>query len=163
MVLAAMATPRTSGLRALPVDPWAAGLSQRRLRALEEINAELGPDHRGPDQPAIALRDYGPGCLGIGIAGPIDLATAEGLQMQLGEVREQGRHELLVTLAGLGPWHPQLARVLARARIQHLSDGADVDFLDVPDALAVELGPAQRTTFLGVETSPADPSGTATV
>ena len=131
------------------------------MRALEEINAELAPDHRRPDQPAIALRDYGPGCLGVGIAGPIDRAAAERLQMQLGELRPRGRHELLLTLAGLGPWHPQLARVLAHVRIQHLVDGADVELLDVPDALAVELGPARRTTFLGVETTPAGPSPTS--
>ena len=136
------------------MSPWAAGLSQRRMRALEEVNAELGPDHRRPDEPAVALRNYGPGCLCLAIAGPIDQAIAERLQMQLGELRGQGRHELLITLAGLGPWHPQLARVLARARIQHLVDGADVEFLDVPDALAAELGPARRTTFLGVESTP---------
>ncbi len=156
-----MATPRTSGPRATPVHPWAAALSQRRLRALEEINAELASDPHGPDQPAIALREYGPGCLGVGIAGPVDQAAAGRLQMQLGEVRPRGRHELLVTLAGLGPWHPQLARVLAHVRIQHLVDGADVEFLDVPEALAAELGPARRTTFLGVETTPADPSASS--
>jgi hypothetical protein len=61
-------------------------------------------------------------------------------------------------LAGLGPWHPQLARVLAHARIQHLVDGAHVELHDVPEPLAAELGPAGPTTFLVQDTTPTTPS-----
>lgn len=142
------------------MNPWASGVSQRRRRALEEVAAELVPAHRSASPPAVApravaLRDYGPGCLCVGIAGPVDQARAEQLQRALGELRVQGCHELLITLSALGPWHPQLARVLARVRIHHLVDGAGVEIRDLPEALAAELGPTGRTTFLGVDSSPA--------
>jgi hypothetical protein len=150
----------TPALQATPVAPWAAGLSQRRRQALAEVAAELGSTPRSAGPPAVALRDSGPGCLCVGIAGPVDRAEVDRLQLLLGELRGQGRHELLLTLTALGPWHPQLARVLARVRIQHLVDGASVELRDLPEALAAELGPARRTTFLGVETTPAGSAAT---
>jgi hypothetical protein len=76
----------------------------------------------------------------LGIAGPVDRAMAERLGVLLGELRVRGCRELVITLAGLGRWHPQLARVLAHARIQHLVDGAHVELHDLPDALGVDLG-----------------------
>jgi hypothetical protein len=140
-----------------PVSPWAAGLSQRRRRALGEIAAELGPAHRSAGPPAVALRDFGPGCLCLGIAGPVDRPAAERLQAMLGRVRVHGRRELLITLTALGPWHPHLARVLAHARIQHLVDGASVELRDLPEALAAELGSARPTSFRDVDGPPVDP------
>jgi hypothetical protein len=143
-------------LGAMPVSEWPAGLSQRRHRALDEVVVELGPAHR-TDQPAVALRDFGPGCVCLGIAGPVGQATAGRLGVLLGELRIRGCRELVITLAGLGRWHPQLARVLAHARIRHLVDGAHVEFHDLPDALAADLGAGLPTAFLIVDAAPADP------
>jgi hypothetical protein len=127
-------------------------MSVPRQHALREVAAELDPARRA-DQPAVALREYGPGCVCLGITGPVERAKAERLQTLLRELRLRGRRELVITLAGLGPWHPQLARVLAHARIQHLVDGGHVELRDVPDSLAAELGPAGPTTFLVQDTT----------
>ncbi len=142
----------TPAPEATSVSPAHADLSGRR-HALSEVAAELDPDRRA-DQPAVALRDYRPGCVCLGITGPVDRAMAERLQTLLRELRVRGRRELVITLAGLGPWHPQLARVLAHARIQYLVDGAHVELCDVPDSLAAELGSAGPTTFLVEDTNP---------
>jgi hypothetical protein len=136
-----------SAAPALPsVRPSAADLSQRRRHALGEVTAELAAVGRA-DQPAVALRDYGPGCVCLGIAGPVGRARAERLQTLLGELRPRARRELIITVGGLGPWHPQLARVLAHARIQLLVDGAQVDLHNLPGPLAAQLGSAGPTTF----------------
>jgi hypothetical protein len=151
------APPAYLALQTTPVNEWAAGLAQRRRRALDEVADELGPAHQRTDQPGVALRDYAPGCVCLGIAGPVERATAERLQSLLAELRGRGRHELVISLAALGPWHPQLARVLAHARICHLVGGAHVEFHDLPEALAAELGPGLPTTFLVVDTTDAEP------
>jgi hypothetical protein len=80
----------------------------------------------------------------------------------LGELRVRGHRELVITLAGLGRWHPQLARVLAHARIRYLVDGAHVELHDLPDALALALGSGLPTAFLVVDTTLTDPSATLT-
>lgn len=137
------------------------GLPQHRQRALGEVAAELSVDRRD-DQPAVALRDYGPGCVCLGVAGPVDRATAERLQSLLRELRVRGRRDLVITLAGLGAWHPQLARVLAHARIKHLVNGGYVEFHDLPDPLAAALGSVRPTTYLVLDTAdttPRDPPG----
>ena len=158
-----LAAPRSSVARSTfdgpgpggsSVSSWAAGPSQRRGWALGEIAAELGPARRRADQPAVAVRDYGPGCVCLGIAGPVDRAMAERLQALLRGLRGRAHRELVITLAGLGPWHPQLARVLAHARIQHLVDGAHVELHDIPESLAAELGPAGPTTYQVQDASP---------
>jgi hypothetical protein len=152
--------PRSLIARSTSDDPGpgvgssAAGLSRRRRWALGEIAGELGPARHRGDQPTVAVRDYGPGYVCLGIAGPVDRAMAERLQALLRELRGRAHRELVITLAGLGPWHPQLARVLAHARIQHLVDGAHVELHDVPEPLAAELGPAGPTTFLVEDTTP---------
>jgi hypothetical protein len=128
------------------VKPSAAGLSLRQRHALGAVTAELGAVGRA-DQPAVALRDYEPGCVCLGIAGPVGRGRAERLQTLLGDLRTRARRELLITVAGLGPWHPQLSRVLAHARIQLLVDGARVDFHDLPGPLAAELGSVAPTAF----------------
>ena len=135
------------------VSPAAVNMSRSRRHALREVAAELDPARRA-GQPAVALRDYGPGCVCLGITGPVERAVTERLQTLLRELRVRGRQELVITLAGVGPWHPQLARVLAHARIQHLVDGAHVELYDIPDSLAAELGPAGPTKFLVEDTNP---------
>ncbi len=124
-----------------------------RARALGDVRAELDRLRVRPDRPVAARREYGPGCVCLGLAGPIDRDTAERFEDLLVEVRVRGYHELIITLAGLGAWHPHVARVLARARIKHLVAGAHVELHDVPDPLAVALGPAAATTFRIVETA----------
>lgn len=130
--------------------PSTVGLLDRRERALREVAADLGPAHRDADRPAVALRDYGPGCLCLGIAGPVDRAMVALLQVLLAGLRVRGRHDLTITLAGLGPWHPQLARVLGHARIQHLVAGAHVEFHHLPDEMTA-LRRAGPTTFVVVD------------
>ena len=124
-----------------------------RARALGDVRAELDRLHVRPDRPVAARREYGPGCVCLGVAGPIDRDTAQRLEDLLAEVRVRGYRELIVTLAGLGSWHPNLARVLARARIKHLVAGAHVELHDIPDPLAAALGPAAATTFRVVATA----------
>jgi hypothetical protein len=136
---------------AAPVGDWAADLSRCRRRALDEVTAELGPTHRRTDQPAVSVRDYGPGCFCLGVAGPVDRAMAERLQVLLGELRVRGRRELVITLHGVGSWHPQLARVLAHARVQHLVDGGRVELHDLPEGMAAVLGPGLLPTEFLVE------------
>lgn len=101
-----------------PLGEWTVGLSARRLSALHEVAADVGPAHRRADQPGVSLRDHGVGCLCVGIAGPVDRDGAARLQVFLSGLRVRGRHELVLTLAGAGPCHPQLARVLATASIR---------------------------------------------
>lgn len=149
--------PRPAPEPTTPLREWATDLAQRRQRALDEVAVELGPAGRRTDQPAVALRVYGPGCMCFGIAGPVERAMAERLGGLLGELRVRGRRELVLTLAWLGPWHRHLVRVLAHARIQHLVDGARVELHDLPDALAEALGPGLPTTFRIVDAGPADP------
>lgn len=131
----------------VPPAPWARGLLDRRQRALDEVAADLGPAHRDADQPAVALRGYGPGCMCLGIAGPVDRARVALLQELLAGLRVRGRHDLTVTLAGAGPCHPKLARVLAHSRIQHLVAGGHVELHDLPDEMTALRG-AGRTTFV---------------
>jgi hypothetical protein len=95
----------------------------------------------------------------FGVAGPVDRAMAERLQTLLRELHVRTSHELVISLAGLGPWHPQLARALAHARIQYLVHGAHVELHDLPDALAAELGLTEATTFLVEDTVHVDPPG----
>jgi hypothetical protein len=128
------------------VGPPAAGLSPTQRDALGEVTADLAAVGRA-DQPAVAVRDYGPGCVCLGLAGPVGRGRAERLQTLLAELRTRARRELLITVAGLGPWHPQLARVLAHARIQYLVNGARVDFHNLPGPLAAQLGPGGPTEF----------------
>jgi hypothetical protein len=136
-----------SAVRAVPlISPPATGLSPSQRQALGEVTAELAAPGRA-DQPAVALRDYGPGCVCLGIAGPVGRSRAKRLQTLLRELRTRAYRELIITVAGLGPWHPQLTRVLAHARIQHLVDGARVDLHNLPGPLAAELGSAGPTTF----------------
>ena len=136
--------------------PSTEGLLERRQHALDEVAADLGPAHRDADQPAVALRGYGPGCLCVGIAGPVDRARVGRLQVLLAELRVRARHDLTITLAGVGPWHPQLARLLAHTRIQHLVAGAHVEFHHLPDEMTALRG-AGPTTFLLLHPGHVDP------
>ncbi|MCD2197630.1 hypothetical protein LQ327_30090 [Actinomycetospora endophytica] len=112
-------------------------LAERRHRARHDVADELALAHRGA--PAVAVRYFGPGCVAVGMAGPVDQAAVERLAALLHELRPHSSRELLLVFGRLDSWHPYLARVLGQARIQRLIDGALVEFHNPPTTLAVQL------------------------
>jgi hypothetical protein len=87
------------------------------------------------------LRSYDHGCLVVGVAGAVDRAMAERLGTLLRDLRPHSSCELVISFTLLDDWDPHLARVIGRARIQHLLDHARVELHDPPAALvAAALG-----------------------
>jgi hypothetical protein len=120
--------------------------SQRRW-ACDAVFAELGPADTPAHKPAVALRDYGDGCVAVGLAGAVDRARAHRIGVLLRELRPRSTRELVVTFERLGRWHPHLVRVIGQARIHHLIDGGRFELRgttpDLADALGMSPGAAE--------------------
>jgi hypothetical protein len=97
----------------------------------------------------VALRSYGDGCVAVGIAGPVDRDTARRFGTLLRGLRPFSTRELLLTLALLGPWDPQLARVIGQARVHHLIDGGRLDLRGAPPEMFAVLGTPPPTIVEG--------------
>jgi hypothetical protein len=112
--------------------------------AVEDELAQRGPNHT---ETAVALRSYGEGCVVVGIAGPVDRATARELGTLLRGLRPFSTRELLLTFVRVGPWDPQLVRVIGQTRVHHLIDGGRLDLRGAPPAMVALMGalPAPRT------------------
>ncbi len=120
------------------------------------VEAELR--NRGPRPGAtdVALRSYGDRCVAVGIAGPVDRDTARRFGTLLRGLRPFSTRELLLTLALLGPWDPQLARVIGQARVHHLIDGGRLDLRGASPEMFAVLG-APPPTIVEGPPLPADP------
>ncbi len=127
------------------------GQCQHSRAALDEVHNELvdGP----PTEPAVAVRGYGPGRLVVGLAGPVDRATADRFAVLLRELHHLAARELVLTF-GLVTWcDRRLSRAVIHARMAHLVDGGRVELHDVPAGLLVDLdlgaspGAARATAY----------------
>jgi hypothetical protein len=119
-------------------------LALRRRWACDAVLAELGAAATPTDKPAVALRDYGEGCVAVGLAGVVDRARALRIGVLLRELRPRSTRELVVTFERLGRWHPHLVRVIGQARIHHLIDGGRFELRGTTPDLAEALGLAPR-------------------
>ena len=74
----------------------------------------------------------------------------------LRDLRPHSAHELVITLAGLTAWDPQLVRVLGQARIHSLIDGGHIELVEVPTDLVAALNdlPPRRTADADAVTVP---------
>jgi hypothetical protein len=119
-------------------------LASRRRQACDAVLAELGAADTPTDKPAVALRDYGDGCVVVGLAGAVDRARAHRIGVLLRELRPRSTRELVVSFERLGRWHPHLVRVIGQARIHHLIDGGRFELRGTTPRLAEALGLAPR-------------------
>jgi hypothetical protein len=135
--------------------PESGGRSGGRDEACEAVEDELaqrGPNHT---ETAVALRSYGEGCVVVGIAGPVDRATARELGTLLRGLRPFSTRELLLTFVRVGPWDPQLVRVIGQARVHHLIDGGRLDLRGAPPTVVAAMGALPAS---GTPVHPASPS-----
>jgi hypothetical protein len=102
--------------------------------ACAEVERELRRRGPHPHQSDVAVRSYGDGYVAVGIAGPVDRSAASRFGTLLRGLRPISTRELLVTLALLGPWDPQLRRVIKQARVHRLVDGGRLDLRGAPAA-----------------------------
>jgi hypothetical protein len=108
--------------------------------ACDEVERELRRRGPHPDESDVAVRSYGDGYVAVGIAGPVDRFAASRLGTLLRGLRPVSTRELLVTMVLLGPWDPQLARVIKQARVHHLIDGGRLDLRGAPPEMFAVLG-----------------------
>jgi hypothetical protein len=119
-----------------------AGGRDEACRAVEDELAQRS--HRM--ETAVALRSYGEGCVVVGVAGPVDRTMARRLGTLLRGLRAFSTRELLLTFVHVGPWDPQLVRVIGQVRVHHLIDGGRLDLRGAPAAMVAVVGalPAPR-------------------
>ena len=117
-----------------------------RDTACDGVEGELAARGSPHLEAAVALRSYGDGCVAVGIAGPVDRDTARQVGTLLRALRPFSTRELSLTLVLLGPWNPQLARVIGRARVHHLIDGGHLDLRGAPTEMLAALGAPPSTT-----------------
>ncbi len=98
------------------LDPTPDDQTGGRDAACAGVEGELRSRGPRPGATDVALRSYGDGYVAVGIAGPVDRDTARRFGALLRGLRPFSTRELLVTLALLGPWDPQLARGIGQAR-----------------------------------------------
>jgi hypothetical protein len=120
-----------------------------RDAACAGVEGELRRRGPRPGATDVALRSYGDGCVAVGIAGPVDRDTARRFGTLLRGLRPFSTRELLLTLALLGPWDPQLARVIGQARVHHLIDGGRLDLRGAPPEMFAVLGAPPPTIVEG--------------
>jgi hypothetical protein len=112
---------------------------ERRSVALTEAVAEASGVADGEGRSVVAARGFGGGRVALALGGRFDRAAVEELDALLRWLRALASVELVIDLGGLGLCHPQLGRVLGRARIWGLIDGATVALFRLPPDLAEEL------------------------
>jgi hypothetical protein len=127
-----------------------------RDAACAGVEAELRGRGPRPGATDVALRSYGDGRVAVGIAGPVDNVTARRFGSLLRGLRPFSTGELLVTLALLGSWDPQLARVIGQARVHHLIDGGRLDLRGAPPEMFAVIG-APPPAVVEEHPVPADP------
>lgn len=126
----------------MALDPDFHGPTRKRDEACEAVEDELaqrGPHHA---ETAVALRSYGEGCVVVGVAGPVDRAMARRIGTLLRGLRPFSTRELLLTFVRVGPWDPQLVRVIGQARVHHLIDGGRLDLRGTPPAMVAVMAAA---------------------
>jgi hypothetical protein len=138
------------------LDPTPDDQTGGRDAACAGVEGELRRRGPRPGATAVALRSYGDGRVAVGIAGPVDRDTARRFGTLLRGLRPFSTRELLLTLALLGPWDPQLARVIGQARVHHLIDGGRLDLRGAPPEMFAVLG-APPPTIVEGHPLPADP------
>jgi hypothetical protein len=117
--------------------------------ACAEVERELHRRSPHPDKSDVAVRSYGDGYVAVGIAGPVDRFAASRFGTLLRGLRPVSPRELLVTLVLLGPWHPQLSRVIKQARVHHLIDGGRLDLRGAPPEMLAALSVPPSNTAEG--------------
>jgi len=123
--------------------------SRGREEACEGVEGELASGGSPRGEAAVALRSYGDGCVAVGIAGPVNRLAALRCGTLLRGLRPFSTRELVLTLAQLGSWDPQLARVIGRSRVHHLIDGGRLYLLGAPPEMVAALGAPPSHTAEG--------------
>jgi hypothetical protein len=124
----------------MDVEPEPDPHTGRRDDACDGVEGELAPRGSPCGEVAVAVRSYGDGCVAVGIAGPVDRDAARRVGTLLRGLRPFSTRELSLTLVLLGPWDPQLARVIGRARVHRLADGGRLDLRGAPSGMFAALG-----------------------
>ncbi len=119
-----------------------------RDEACDGVEGELAPRGSPRSEAAVALRSYGDGCVAVGIAGPVDRDATRRIGTLLRGLRPFSTREISLTLVLLGPWEPQLARVIGRARVHHLIDGGRLYLRGAPSEMFAALGAPPSNTSL---------------
>jgi hypothetical protein len=135
---------------AVPEVDLAAGLSERRRRALAEAVTEATAARvSDPDswEPAIALRRYGRGCLAVALAGTFDRAGTERVRALGRDLARLATTELVMDLSRLTACDAPLIRALLGLRMQHLVAGVRVELRGPPAALVAELGAGSAESY----------------
>jgi hypothetical protein len=133
----------------IKLDPGPNDHTLGRDLACDGVEGELASRASPRGEAAVALRSYGEGCVAVGIAGPVDRLMARRFGILLRDLRPFSTRELLLTLAQLGPWDSQLARVIGQARVQHLIDGGRLDLRDAPPEMFAAVGAPPSTSAEG--------------
>jgi hypothetical protein len=111
-----------------------------RNEACEGVESELASRRSALDESAVAVRRFGEGSVVVGITGPVDRPTARRIGVLLRSLRPFSTRELVLTFVLLGPWDPQLARVIGQARVHHLIDGGRLDLHHAPTEMFTAVG-----------------------
>jgi hypothetical protein len=125
---------------AVQLNPTRGGRTHDPDQACGGVEDELASRGSPRREAAVAMRSYGDGCVAVGIAGPVDRAMAGRFGTLLRGLRPFSTRELLLTLVLLGPWDPQLARVIGQARVHHLIDGGRLDLRGAPPEMFGVIG-----------------------
>ena len=88
----------------------------------------------------MAVRRFGEGSVVVGITGPVDRPTARRIGVLLRSLRPFSTRELVLTFVLLGPWDPQLARVIGQDSVHHLVDGGRLDLHHAPTEMFTAVG-----------------------